>query len=139
MTGPPDAAQPALAAAAAAGGAGEAPPFMASPAALPATAIPAGLYASPADKPFLGGYRHVATGKLFHHAATQTPGGELVQRRRMAQPTCAATQTGRPRTRAVQCPHDAATQYCSSDAANGAPLVLTGAGWAGKVGWLQPC
>ncbi|PRW45054.1 IQ and ubiquitin-like domain-containing isoform A [Chlorella sorokiniana] len=92
---------------------------------LPTAAIPAGLYASPADKPYLGGYRHVVSGRLFHHAATQTPGGELVQRRRMAQPTSAATQTGRPLSRAVQCPHDAATQYCAADTSSGKPLVLT--------------
>lgn len=97
----------------------------------PAVAPPttAGLYASPADKPFLGGYRHAASGTVFHHAATQTPGGELVQPRRvMRQPVCAATQTGQPRSKAVQCPHDAASQCDATDTAGGKVLIPTGRG-----------
>ena len=98
-----------------------APPQLPSP-----PTAPAGLYASPADKPFLGGYRHSRSGAVFHHAATQTPGGELVQPRRMRQPVCAATQTGRPRSRAVQCPRDAAAQCGEPDAAGARVLPLTG-------------
>lgn len=124
MGGALNQAQPAPAAPAAVDGGASQPAT--SPPPLPTAAIPPGLYASPADKPFLGGYRHVVSGRLFHHAATQTPGGELVQRRRMAQPTCAATQTGRTRSQAVQCPHNAATQYCGADVTSGTPLVLTG-------------
>ncbi len=128
-----DGSQAALAAPAAVGGGGTTASLGQAcasprPAPLPTAAIPAGLYASPANKPFLGGFRHVVSGRLFHHAATQTPGGELVQSRRMLQPVCAATQTGRLRSRGVQCPHDTATQYFSADATSGVLLVLAG-GW----------
>lgn len=91
--------------------------------------------AASSSKPFLGGYRSLCSGTVFHHAATQTETrSDEEQRRRhhrQAAPQVSSTaQTGRVRSRGVQCPRDASTQ-CPRlgwvDGAQGRAVEVTGA------------
>lgn len=80
--------------------------------------------------PFQGGFRHAATGAVFHHAATQT--AQAADQRRRPPPgerVSMGTQTGRQHARAVQCPHDAGTQCPTPGGAHeheGTVVELTG-------------
>ncbi|KAL4436599.1 hypothetical protein ABPG75_003738 [Micractinium tetrahymenae] len=81
----------------------------------PAPLLPAhshASFASPAQKPFLGGFRNRQSGAVFHHAATQTdPLPQRPPSRPRAPRLSSGAQTDKPqRSRAAQCACDAATQ-----------------------------
>ena len=66
--------------------------------------------AAPHSKPYLGGYRNRLSGRVYHHASTQTPSEQQRRQRDLSSLRSRETQTVETRTLSVQVSREAGTQ-----------------------------
>lgn len=94
-------------------------------------------FASPADKPFLGGFRNRHSGAVFHHAASQTvPPPQQPPSRPHVPRVSAGAQTDKPRrSHAAQCGRDATTQCPRPGWAEGCDEGRVVELPSGRAGW----